>query len=330
MRVLLTGATGFLGRNLLEAMLRIAPQVHIECLVRQPDLSPWLQSLPSHVTVLQADLTQPSTLNGLSGAYDAVFHVAAKVSLTDGADFYAINTQGTANLLAALKDCQVNRFVYVSSIAAVDRPATAKPPFLPLTHLSTPNPQTDYGQSKRQAEQWVEASGLDWTILRPAYITGPYLRPGSTVDKVIRDLAKAKLYTRFPYTGQVSAMYAPDLAEWIWHAAFSPNTRNQAFFAAHPDPLTVRSAFKVISQGLKMPYQAYPCPKVLLPWLKRLMVREGLSPLLAQILFEGYFVCDAKPLADALRKRPSHTPEAALMKTVRWLQEHAHLPERRA
>lgn len=328
MRVLMTGVTGFLGRNLLETILRLAPRAQIDCVVRQPENSPWLKTLPATISVLQGDLTQPETLVGLTGPYDAVFHVAAKVSLTDGADFYSINTQGTANLLAALDAAQVTRFVYISSIAAVDRPALAQPPFLPLTSHSVPDPQTDYGRSKRQAEQLVESSGFNWTILRPAYITGPYLRVDSTVDRVIRDLEQQKLYTRLPYPGKISAMYAPDLADWIWSAAFSPRTLNQTFFAAHPEALTVLSAFQVVSQGLKKSYQAFWCPQFALRWLKRWMIREGFSPLLAQILFEGYFWCDSTPLAQALGKRPTHTPEAALMKTVRWLQEQSLLPER--
>jgi len=320
MRVLLTGATGFLGRNLLEAILRLSPTTQVDCLVRNPEKSPWLQDLPQIVSLLRGDLTEANSLTGFAEAYDVVFHVAAKVSLTDGADFFAINTQGTTHLLAALASCRVGRFVYVSSIAAVDRPPHSKPPFLSLDASSEPCPQTDYGKSKREAEKYVEASGLDWTILRPAYIAGPYLRPGSTVDKVIRDLAKGKVYTRLPYPGQVSLMYAPDLAEWIWHAALSDHTRNRTFFAAHPEPLPVRSAFEVVSQGLKVSYRPYPCPAWALPLLKRWMIKEGFSPLLAQILFEGYFCCDSQPLATILGRRPSHSPQAALMKTVRWLQ----------
>jgi nucleoside-diphosphate-sugar epimerase len=326
MKLLITGATGFLGRNLLEVLANLSEPLELICLVRDMEKAQALTTLPKPVTLLHGDLLNPETLTALPSDLDLVFHVAALVGLKNGPVFYDINVTGTRNLLHALfGQQQLKRILQISSIAAIDRPPGAKPPYAPLTEADAPYPHTDYGKSKLEAEKLVIESGLPFTILRPSYIFGPYPRPGSTMDRVIYDVQSGNPYTRFPFSGHASEIYAQDLAEMMWHAAREPQCLNEIYFAANPEPVSVRHFFKTLYTLLNKPYHPYPVPRLLLPWLKRAMLKEGLAPEVGEILFHDYFLCDPGKLYRHLSYRPYYGFEAGLTRTVQWYRHQGLL-----
>lgn len=326
MKVLVTGATGFVGRNLLDVLVALRPVLEIVCLVRDPEKGKALEALNPAIQIHHGDLLQPESLTTLPRDVDVIFHLAALVGLKNGEVFYEVNTTGTQNLLNALdRQSQLQRLVYVSSIAAVDRPTSAKPPYAPLTENSPLHPRTDYGRSKLQAEQAIVESGIPYTILRPAYIYGPYPRLGSSIHRVFQDVWLDNPYTKFPFTGHASAVYAPDLAELLWKASQAPQCRNQTYFAAAPQPVAVQYFFQLLHQLLRKSYRPYPIPKFLRPWLKAAMIREGLDPLLAEILFHDYFVCDSGKLYQHIPFQPYYGFEASVAQTLQWYRTHGLL-----
>lgn len=326
-KILITGATGFVGRNLMDVLTALAQPVMLYALVRDLQKARPLLELSRPVSLLQGNLENPETLRDLPADLTWVFHVASRVGLRNGPEFYPANVGGTKNLLAALKSQQhLKRLVYISSITAVDRPPDSKPPYPPLTELDTAHPRSDYGKSKYQAEQLIMESGLPYTILRPAYIYGPYPRKGSTVDRVIYDVLQGNPYTRFPYTGHASEIYAGDLAEIMWACAREPRCENQIYFVANPHPVGVAYYFKTLHTLLNRPYHPYPIPRLLMPWLKRTMVKEGLDPVLGEILFHDYFVCDPSKLYRDISYRPYYGFEGGLTRTVQWYREQDLLP----
>lgn len=140
----LTGATGFVGRHLLDQAL--AAGHHVRALTRRP------QPPRTGVTWVEGDLRAPGPL--AYGA-DALIHVAGVVNAPDRAGFAAGNIEGTRAILGAAQAAGVGRFVHVSSLAA-------REPGLSL-----------YGWSKADAERLVEASPLGWSIVRPPAVFGP-------------------------------------------------------------------------------------------------------------------------------------------------------------
>ena len=145
--IALTGATGFVGQAVLDEAARRGQPVH--ALTRRP------QNPREGVSWIAGDLTDETALAELVQGADAVIHVAGLTSSQDAAAFTAANVTGTAALIAAAKAAKVKRFVFVSSLAAREPSLSA------------------YGASKAAAEKLVEASGLDWTIVRPPGVYGP-------------------------------------------------------------------------------------------------------------------------------------------------------------
>ncbi len=293
MRIFLTGATGFVGRNYLEWVLRHHPDCQITCLVRDPQkaAAQWPQS-PRQIRWLAGDLLQPDTYQADLQEAELVVHAAALVSLRNGPEFYTQNTEATRQLLGVLSESNaLQRLVFVGSISAIDRPP-GLPAQGPLTDTSPPHPNTDYGRSKWQAEEAIRARGLPYVILRPAYIYGPHPRANSSMDKLIRHVQAGAHYTRYPFPGRASAIYAEDLAQMLWLAGVHPAVENQSFFISDPQSVPVAQAFADVARALGQPYVSHEISPERLMRMKRTLLHRHPDSLILRILFEDYFLCD--------------------------------------
>ncbi len=180
MIVALTGGTGFLGGHVLGRLIAGGHQVR--ALARKP------QPVHDGVAWITGNLENPDDL--CVGA-DAVIHVAGVVN-ADAPTFDKGNRQGTETMLAATRAAGVRRFVHVSSLSARE-------------------PQlSNYGASKRAAEDAVVASSLDWSVVRPPAIYGP----GDTDNLELFRFARRGIMP-LPPKGRLSAIHADDLARLI-------------------------------------------------------------------------------------------------------------------
>lgn len=143
----ITGATGFVGHAVLDAALAAGHRVR--ALTRRE------QRPRDGVEWVSGDLSDAAALAALVAGADAVIHVAGLTNTPDPAAFEPANVTGTANVLAAMQNAGTRRLVFVSSLAARQPDLSA------------------YGASKARAEALVEASGLDWTTVRPPGVYGP-------------------------------------------------------------------------------------------------------------------------------------------------------------
>ena len=177
----ITGATGFVGSAVLNAALGQGHQVR--ALARRD------QAPRGGVEWVRGHLADEAALAALVAGADAVIHVAGLTNTPDPAEFETANVTGTANVLTAMTAGGVKRLVFVSSLAA-------RQPALSV-----------YGASKARAEALVEASGLDWTTVRPPAVYGPR-------DIDMLDLFRAAKWGMVPLPpgGATSIIHADDLA----------------------------------------------------------------------------------------------------------------------
>lgn len=169
MRVLVTGATGFLGSHIAEQLARQGHDVRV--LVRRTSDRSFLRHIEAEEAL--GDVTQPDTLPAAVEDVDAVVHAAGLTKARSAAEFEAVNAGGTANLLAALGPAHpLRRFVLISSLGAHGPSQDGRP--RPLE--APPAPVTAYGRSKLRAEELVRSwagDGRPTTIIRPPVIYGP-------------------------------------------------------------------------------------------------------------------------------------------------------------
>jgi nucleoside-diphosphate-sugar epimerase len=183
---LVTGAPGWLGTRLVDALVRGLPGVpglegpsgrRVRCLVlRGSDPAP-LERLGPSVDVLPGDLTDEASVDAfLADARGAtLFHAAGVIHPTRGVrQFHEVNVRGTARLIAAAARAGVRRLIYVSSNSPVG--TNAHPDEL-FDETAPYNPYMEYGRSKMLAEQAVRSAdgegGLETVVIRPPWFYGP-------------------------------------------------------------------------------------------------------------------------------------------------------------
>jgi nucleoside-diphosphate-sugar epimerase len=175
MKVLVTGASGFVGRAVVAALAARGDAVHAA--VRTTgDATSDIAATPAFapgVTIVQhGDLGSPIDWTGLLSGIDAVVHLAGIAHAGPGIAeerYDRVNHRATAALAAAAHDAGVARFVFVSSIRAQTGPAADHV----VSERDTPRPTDAYGRSKLAAERAVAACGVPFTILRPVLVYGP-------------------------------------------------------------------------------------------------------------------------------------------------------------
>jgi nucleoside-diphosphate-sugar epimerase len=166
MRVLITGATGFVGRAVVTAFATADRTVRAA--VRRPPQPPFAAGVE---VVQHPDLSQSFDWAPLLAGVDQIVHLAG-IAHTGGVapELYdRVNRQATAELAAAATRARVRHFVFVSSIRAQSGPSADHA----LTEHDEPAPTDAYGRSKLAAEAAVRSAGVPFTILRPALFYGP-------------------------------------------------------------------------------------------------------------------------------------------------------------
>lgn len=248
MKAFVTGATGFVGAHLVEALRRRGDAV--AALVRDPAKARALGW--NDVRIVPGDLDTPAALrDGCAGA-EVVYHVAGRIAARNLREYRTVNTDGTARVLEAAGR-QPLRLVYVSSLA-VGGPTV---PGRPIDEARSPAPITDYGRSKLAAEQLVRSAAIPWTIVRPPVVYGE--RDRETL-RIFR-LAKVGLGTVIGDGSQeLSVVHAADLAAALIAAARAPAAAGRVYYATHPDPTTSWGLVEAVGRALGTRPRRVPVP----------------------------------------------------------------------
>ena len=245
MKVLVTGATGFLGAYVVPELssrgYEVTSMVHYRKLT--PDLEKTARTKV-------ADLTDEASLVDATKGMDAVVHLAAYYTFFGKRELYeTVTVNGTRSLIKACLANGVRRFVYCSSTEAMG------PVESPPADESTPlRPSSEYGRSKADAERVVRessAQGIEWTIIRPSGIYGP-----GNVDDVafwfIVSFAKNSLATRFLVGGGgnlVQFVHVRDAARAFVLALDNPRaSAGQTYIVSDDRAVSYRELYSIMAE----------------------------------------------------------------------------------
>jgi len=299
--VALTGATGFIGRRLLQELPRRGFRVRV--LLRRPTEI----ALDSGSAII-GDLARPQNMAAALADVDAVIHSAGVAHAMSGVpadDYRILNTEATIALARAAERARAKRFVFLSSIRAQVGPAAAGV----ITEARAPEPTDEYGKSKLAAEQGLAELGIDWVALRPALVYGPGVK--GNVAALVR-------LARTPYplplgglNAKRSLVAVDNLVDAVATVLRAPGPLRRPLIVADTEPLSVPEMIAALRAGLGRRPGVFPVPAAMVALALRAAGHPDWVPRLA-----GAQVADAAALR-ALGWTPAIAPRAGLAALAR-------------
>ena len=260
--VLVTGALGWLGRSLVEALVKGLPDIpalsepqpdlRVRCLIMQGQSATSLQKLSDRVEVVEGDLRSDRDCarfcQGVDGAI--LFHTAGIIHPRRVSEFHEVNVGGTRNLLDAAKAAGIRRIVVVSS----NSPCGCNPHRDHLFDEESPfNPYMGYGRSKMAMERavWESTSGtqLEAVIIRPPWFYGPNQPERQTLFfRMIRD-GKAPIVGRGDNLRSMA--YIDNLSQGLLLSAMHPSAAGETFWIADERPYSMNEIVDTVEHLLE-------------------------------------------------------------------------------
>jgi len=222
--IFVTGGTGFVGRHLLNALRDVGTPVF--ALARAGT------SLPQEtgITVVTGDLLEPETYRNALRACDVVIHLAAATGRASAEEHVRVNARGTEILIEECRQANVQKLLFVSSIATTFPDKTGY----------------HYAEAKSRAEDAVSRSGLQFIILRPTIIVGP----GAPVVGALEKLALLPFIV-LPGNGRVRVqpIHVDDVVGHITEAVRRDHFANETINIGGPDTLTMEAWLQQIRRA---------------------------------------------------------------------------------
>ena len=258
MKVLLTGANGFVGSHILDAL--VDRGISLVVLLRPAARLEWIRDRLDKVEVRSGKLTDPAIVQAALAGATHVVHCAGCTKALNPRDYFEANQGATRRLVDAINTHapSLDRLVYISSLAA-SRPATSA---APATEEMASSPVTAYGRSKLAGELEIrERSRVPFIILRPAAVYGPRDTDFLNLFKAVRSRVVPVVRRG---NQELSLVYVGDLAESVVVALEHPGNEGGIYHVADPQPVTSRELAGEIARQLGVRPVFPPLPRVLL------------------------------------------------------------------
>ena len=313
MRVLVSGASGFIGNALLRRLNARDGVTAIAGIRRAGTLANEDLACETHVIgdLALASLSADSLCN-----IDVVVHAAARVHVMHElaseplVAYRGVNVYGTLHLAKVAAQAGVKRFIFISSVKVNGEETLPDKAF---TAFDMPYPLDAYGLTKWEAEQALqrlcEKSGMEWVVIRPPLVYGPGVK--ANFQRLMISLARGIPLPFGALHNKRSLVAIDNLVDLLTTCVQHPSAANQVFMVSDGDDISVAKLTELLALVLQHPARTLPIPRY---WLRIGLTALGRG-LVAQRLCCELRVDIAKTNS-LLNWQPPYTAEGALRKTA--------------
>ena len=334
MKILITGASGFIGSFIVEEALKRGFETWAA--VRKSSSKVFLQDERIHFIELDFS-SQESLENQLKGhQFDYVVHAAGATKCLHQEDFFRINTEGTQHFVRALIALQmpIKRFVYISSLSIMGA-IREQLPYEEIRDTDKAQPNTAYGKSKLAAEEWLSTlptqhPTFNYIILRPTGVYGPRERDYFLqIQSIKRHMDFAVGFQR----QDITFVYVTDVVEAIFLALEKGQT-GKAYFLSDGEVYQSAEFSNLVHEGLGRPWWIRITAPI---WLLRIITWCGdwwgrttgkmtaLNNDKFNILRQRNWRCDISPAREELGFEPKVKLAEGVRRSIQWYKENKWL-----
>ena len=330
MKILITGASGFIGSFIVEEALRRGFETWAA--VRGSSSRQFLTD--ERINFIELNLSSEEQLTeqlrGLQ--FDYVVHAAGVTKCLDKQDFHRINTEGTQHLVRVLLALQmrIKRFVYISSLSIMGA-IREQQPYTEILESDVAKPNTAYGKSKLEAEKWLATvKDLPYVILRPTGVYGPRERDYFMMAKSIQS------HTDFAvgYKQQdITFVYVTDVVQAVF-LALEKGQSGRKYFLSDGEVYQSSTFSNLIRKELGNPWWI----RITAPlWVLKLVCTVGeyyskLSGKVTALNNDKYNImrqrnwrCDIEPARKELGYEPQVKLEEGVRRSIQWYKDNGWL-----
>lgn len=312
-RLLVTGATGFVGKSLVKKLRTEKFNVTV---VLRGNNKETLDAL--YVTGIDSTTDWHGKLQGV----DFIVHCAARVHVMNDIDndpleaFREVNLRGTLNLAKSAAEAGVKRFIFISSIKVNGESTTGK---IPFKNSDVPLPEDPYGISKAEAEKELLAlgadTGMEIVIIRPPLVYGPGVKANfAAICKLVMKgiplpFALIKLNRR-------SMVYVENLVSLICECITNKKASNKVFLVSDNNDLSLAQLIKGLSQTAGKGGFMLPIPAFL---FELVGIITGKTAVIDRLC--GSLQVDIDHTCKTLNWKPPYTVEQGFTETVKYFKK---------
>jgi UDP-glucose 4-epimerase len=313
MKIAVTGATGFLGKPLIQALSK---QFSSDVII--PVLRNIITEFGCYNSIIVDNIDSSTKWSNKLNGIDYLIHCAARVHVMNDIvedsleAFRDVNVRGTLQLAHAAAKSGVKRFIFISSIKVNGESTTN---CLPYQSLDTPSPEDAYGISKAEAEaslrKLAKETGMDVVIIRPPLVYGPGVKANFAAM-----LKLASIGVPLPFgcikNNQRSMVYVENLISLIIECINNKNAANQTFLISDDDDLSTKYFVQSLSKALNKNSFMLPVPNVVFSLAGKVLGRSAIIDRLC-----GSLQVDINHTKNTLNWQPPYSVEQGFAATAK-------------
>jgi nucleoside-diphosphate-sugar epimerase len=331
MKILITGASGFIGSFIVEEALKRGFETWAA--MRKSSSKEYLQDERIHFIELNLSSKEQLVEQLKPHQFDYVVHAAGVTKCLNKQDFHRINTLGTKNLVDALLEIEMplKRFVFVSSLSIFGA-IKEQQPYDEIRESDTPQPNTAYGRSKLEAEHYFESLGsrIPYIILRPTGVYGPKEKDYFLMAKSIKQHSDFAVGFK---RQDITFVYVEDVVQAVF-LALDRGENGRKYFLSDGEVYQSTTFSDLIHEELGRPWWIRIKAPV---WVLRIITFFGeyigrmtgkvtaLNNDKFNILKQRNWRCDIQPAIKELGYEPKVKLAEGVRRTIQWYKEQGWL-----